>query len=129
MFNSSTDHILLSSAKSVNLNAQTSVNIDANIFVVQSNNIYLGNKELATEPLMYGKKTTDLLRQLISTLTPLVKAIQSIQTENVVQGAPVTFKNLLEPSTNLLIILNSLQTELGDYSGNCTLISKNNFTV
>ena len=104
MFNSSTDHILLSSAKSVNLNAQTSVNIDANIFVVQSNNIYLGNKELATEPLMYGKKTTDLLRQLISTLTPLVKAIQSIQTENVVQGAPVTFKNLLEPSTNLLII-------------------------
>jgi hypothetical protein len=129
MFNSSTDHILLSSAVSINLNAQTSVNIDSNIFVVQSNDIYLGNKELATEPLMYGKKTTDLLRQLIQTLTPLVKSLQSIQTAPVVQGAPVIFKNLLEPSTNLLVILNSLKTELGDYSGNCTLISKNNFTV
>ena len=129
IFNSSTDHILLSSSISINLNAQTSVNIDSNIFVVQSNDIYLGNKELATEPLMYGKKTTDLLRQLIQTLTPLVKSLQSIKTAPVVQGAPVTFKNLLEPSTNLLVILNSLKTELGDYSGNCTLISKNNFTV
>jgi hypothetical protein len=129
MFNSSTDHILLSSAVSINLNAQTSVNIDSNIFVVQSNDIYLGNKELATEPLMYGKKTTDLLRQLITTLTPLVKSLQSIQTAPVVQGAPVTFLNLYEPTLSLLVMLNSLKTELGDYSGNCTLISKNNFTV
>jgi hypothetical protein len=129
VLNSNNDHILLSSAKSVNLNAQTSVNIDTNIFVVQSNRIYLGNAKLATEPLIYGKKTTDLLRQLTQTLIPLVKALQSIQTEPVVQGAPVTFKNLLEPSTNLLVILNSLTKELGVSSENCTLISKNNFTL
>jgi hypothetical protein len=129
VLNSSNDHILLSSAKSVNLNAQTSVNIDTNMFIVQSNRIYLGNAKLATEPLIYGKKTTDLLRQLTQTLIPLVKALQSIQTEPVVQGAPVTFKNLLEPSTNLLVILNSLITELGVSSKNCTLISKNNFTL
>jgi hypothetical protein len=99
------------------------------MFIVQSNKIFLGNAKLATEPLIYGKITTDLLRQLISTLTPLVKAIQSIQTEPVIQGTPVTFKNLLEPSTNLLIILNSLTKELGVSSENCTLISKNNFTI
>jgi hypothetical protein len=129
VLNSNNDHILLSSAKSVNLNAQTSVNIDTNIFVVQSNRIYLGNAKLATEPLIYGKKTTDLLRQLVQTLIPLVKALQFIQTEPVVQGAPVTFKNLYGPTLNLLVILNSLTKELGVSSENCTLISKNNFTL
>lgn len=129
VLNSNNDHILLSSAKSVNLNAQTSVNIDTNIFVIQSNRIYLGNAKLATEPLIYGKKTTDLLRQLVQTLIPLVKALQSIQTEPVVQGVPVTFKNLYGPTLSLLVILNSLKTELGVSSENCTLISKNNFTL
>ena len=129
MLNSTDDHILLSSARSINLNSQTSVNIDTNIFIVKSNKTYLGNKELATEPLMYGKKTTDLLRQLTQTLIPLVKALQSIQTAPVVQGAPVTFKNLYEPTLSLLVILNSLNNELGVSSENCTLISKNNFTI
>jgi hypothetical protein len=129
VFNSTYDHILLSSAKSVNLNAKASVNIDTDKFIVQSNNTYLGNIKLATEPLMLGKKTTDVLRDLVNKLTPLVKALQSIQTAPVVQGAPVTFLNLIEPTTNLLIILNSLNTELGASSANCTLISKNNFTV
>lgn len=129
VFNSTYDHILLSSAKSVNLNAKASVNIDTDKFIVQSNNTYLGNIKLATEPLMLGKKTTDVLRDLVNKLTPLVKALQSIQTAPTVPGAPVVFLNLIEPTTNLLIILNSLSTELGASSANCTLISKNNFTV
>ena len=129
VFNSTYDHILLSSAKSVNLNAKASVNIDTDKFIVQSNNTYLGNIKLATEPLMLGKKTTDVLRDLVNKLTPLVKALQSIQTAPTVPGAPVVFLNLIEPTTNLLIILNSLNTELGASSANCTLISKNNFTV
>jgi hypothetical protein len=129
VFSSTYDHILLSSAKSVNLNAKASVNIDTDKFIVQSNNTYLGNIKLATEPLMLGKKTTDLLRDLVNKLTPLVKALQSIQTAPAVPFAPVVFLNLIEPTTNLLIILNSLNTELGASSKNCTLISKNNFTV
>jgi hypothetical protein len=129
VFNTTYDHILLSSAKSVNLNAKASVNIDTDKFIVQSNNTYLGNIKLATEPLMLGKKTTDVLRDLVNKLTPLVKALQSIQTAPTVPGAPVVFLNLIEPTTNLLIILNSLSTELGGSSANCTLISKNNFTV
>jgi hypothetical protein len=129
IFNSNNDHILLSSAKSINLNSKTSVNIDTDKFIVQSNNTYLGNIKLATEPLMLGKKTTDLLRDLINKLTPLVTALQSIQTAPTVPSSPVVFLNLIEPTTNLLIILNSLKTELGASSENCTLISKNNFTV
>lgn len=129
VFNSSNDHILLSSAKSINLNSKISVNIDTDKFIVQSNNTYLGNIKLATEPLMLGKKTTDVLRDLVNKLTPLVKALQSIQTAPTVPGAPVVFLNLIEPTTNLLIMLNSLNTELGASSENCTLISKNNFTV
>jgi hypothetical protein len=129
VFNSNNDHILLSSAKSINLNAKASVNIDTDKFIVQSNNIYLGNIKLATEPLMLGKKTTDVLRDLVNKLTPLVKTLQAIETFPTVPGQPVVFKNLLEPTTNLLIILNSLNNELGASSENCTLISKNNFTV
>lgn len=129
VFNSSNDHILLSSAKSINLNSKASVNIDTDKFIVQSNNVYLGNVKLATEPLMLGKKTTDLLRDLVNKLTPLVKALQSIQTAPTVPSAPVVFLNLIEPTTNLLIILNSLNNELGASSENCTLISKNNYTV
>jgi hypothetical protein len=129
VFNSNNDYILLSSARSIDLNSKASINITTDKFIVQSNNIYLGNIKLATEPLMLGKKTTDLLRDLINKLTPLVKALQSIETEPVVQDTPVVFKNLLKPTTNLLIILNSLNTELGDSSENCTLISKNNFTI
>jgi hypothetical protein len=129
VFNSSNDNILLSSAKSIDLNSKASVNITADKFIVQSNNTYLGNIKLATEPLMLGKKTTDVLRDLINKLTPLVTALQSIQTAPTVPGAPVVFLNLIEPTTNLLIVLNSLSNELGASSANCTLISKNNFTV
>ena len=78
---------------------------------------------------MLGKKTTDVLRDLVNKLTPLVKALQLIQTAPTIPGTPVVFLNLIEPTTNLLIILNSLNTELGASSANCTLISKNNFTV
>lgn len=129
VFNSTNDHILLSSAKSINFNSQESVNIDTSTFIVQSNKTFLGNVNLATEPLIYGKKTTDLLRELINKFTPLVKAIQSIQTAPTVPGTPVVFLNLIEPTTNLLITLNSLNNELGESSETCTLISKNNFTI
>jgi hypothetical protein len=78
---------------------------------------------------MLGKKTTDVLRDLINKLTPLVTALQSIQTAPTVPSSSVVFLNLIEPTTNLLIVLNSLSNELGASSANCTLISKNNFTV
>ena len=68
VFNSSVDHILLSSNKSINLNGVESVNIDAPTTVIQSTNTYIGSKN-ATEPLLLGNQTINLLNQLISNLS------------------------------------------------------------
>jgi hypothetical protein len=65
VFNANSDSILLSSAKSINLNSQDSVNIDSkNSFIVNSPNILLGDKD-ATEPLLKGDTTIELLSELV----------------------------------------------------------------
>ena len=65
VFNANSDSILLSSAKSINLNSQDSVNIDSkNSFIVNSPNILLGDKD-ATEPLLKGDITIELLSELV----------------------------------------------------------------
>jgi hypothetical protein len=74
VFNSTNDHILLSSNKSVGLNAISSVNIDTPLTVIQSNKILLGNKD-ATEPLLYGNITQDLLQQLITSIKIFTNAV------------------------------------------------------
>jgi hypothetical protein len=129
VFNSTNDQILLNSVKSINLNSKESVNIDTNIFVIQSNKTYLGNATLANEPLIYGKKTTDLLRDLIDNLTKLAYTLKDLTTENVVPNQPVTFKNLCESSSTLITALDTLSNQLGTSSNDCTLISKTNFTA
>ena len=67
VFNSSLDHILLSSNKSINLNAQESINIDADTTVIESGKVYLGSKD-ANQPLLLGNETVSILNQLISNL-------------------------------------------------------------
>lgn len=68
VFNAKEDSILLSSAKSINLNSQYSVNVDSEYsFVVNSPNILLGDKE-ATEPLLKGDITIELLSELVGEL-------------------------------------------------------------
>tara|TARA_R110000796_G_scaffold116361_2_gene228856 strand:- start:329 stop:1504 length:1176 start_codon:yes stop_codon:yes gene_type:complete len=65
VFNANSDSVLISSAKSINLNSQDSVNIDSqNVFVVNSPNILLGDKD-ATEPLLKGDITIELLSELV----------------------------------------------------------------
>jgi hypothetical protein len=73
LFNSSTDHILLSSAKSISLSSNSSVNIDTSQVIMQTENIYLGSKN-ASEPLVKGDITADLLKEIISILKELIKA-------------------------------------------------------
>ena len=67
LINSQTDHVMLSSGLSINLNAAQSVNIDTDNVVVQSNKMYLGSKE-ANEPLLLGNATVDVLNSLIDVL-------------------------------------------------------------
>jgi hypothetical protein len=71
VFNSSTDHILLSSNKSVNLNAVEGVNIDTTITTIQSKQVKIGSKN-ATEPLLLGNKTINTLNNLIDNLNSFV---------------------------------------------------------
>jgi|TARA_R110000824_G_scaffold2627_4_gene12168 hypothetical protein len=117
MFNASEDHLLLSSAKSIGLSSAGTVNIDTPTFTVQTDKIYLGSKN-ATEPLMLGNSTVDLLRQLIEGIQGLVQ-ILSIQV-GTPPGTP------LEPTSttakNLLPTLSQLANNLD------TLTSKDNFT-
>lgn len=68
VLNANTDSVLISSAKSINLNSQDSINIDSkNTFVVNSPNILLGDKE-ATEPILKGDTTIELLSELVEEL-------------------------------------------------------------
>ena len=72
LFNSTNDHLLLSSAKSINLNAVDSINIDTTgPIVLESSQVLLGSSE-ATESALLGDSTVELLQNLISDLVSLL---------------------------------------------------------
>ena len=107
VLNSYEDHILLTSKKSVGLNAVESVNIDSPKTIIQSSQVYLGGKE-ATEPVLLGDKTYDILKVLINDLSSLA---QSLSTQvGVPPGA------LLEPTAtiakSILSNTTALKTEI-----------------
>jgi len=77
VFNTTEDHILLSSKKSINLNAISSVNIDAPNTIIQSNNVYLGSKN-ATESVLLGDTTVYLLKTLIKNLNSFVTVCSTL---------------------------------------------------
>jgi hypothetical protein len=118
VFNSTTDHILLSSNKSINLNAVDGVNIDTPIVTVQAGNIYLGSKN-ATEPLLLGDQTVNLLNQLISNLSSFATICTTLVATP--PGAPIAPLNVA--ATQLVGSLNALQANLNSVK------SKYNYTV
>jgi hypothetical protein len=78
VFNSTEDHILLSSKKTVNINAINGFNVDAPQSIIKSNQILLGGPN-ATEPLLKGDTTVALLSELTTQLAALATALQSLQ--------------------------------------------------
>lgn len=129
VFNAYSDHILLSSAKSINLNSLESVNIDTKKFITQADQIFLGKEDLATEPLLLGDTTAQLLRDLTSSVKELATVLQFLQSAPVAPFTPATFPTLLIPATKALGILGALNTQLGTSPDSCTITSKRNFTV
>jgi hypothetical protein len=129
VFNTYNDHILLSSAKSINLNSQETVNIDTKKFITQADKIFLGKEELANEPLLLGDTTVQVLRDLTSALKQIAQTLQKLTSQPAIPNTPVTFPQLLIPMTSILTTLNSLEKQLGSSSENCTLTSKRNFTL
>jgi len=107
VFNSTSDHILLSSKQSVNLNAVTSVNIDAPDTIIQSNNVYLGSKD-ATQPVLLGNTTVQLLNQLITNLNSFMTICSTVV--STAPGTPLGPLNMA--ASQMMTTLNQLQTNL-----------------
>jgi hypothetical protein len=123
VFNAYSDHILFSSANSINLNSQKSVNIDTKKFIVQADNIYLGIESLATEPLLLGNTTVDLLKNLISALSQLADTLKTAQTSPTVPSTPASLTSINLAAVFLSTKLETLNKQLD------TLTSKRNFTL
>jgi len=118
LFNSTSDHILLSSAKSISLSSLNSVNIDSSDLIVQSNKMYLGSKN-ATEPLLLGNQTVELLNQLITNLDQFMKVCSKLVGTEV--GVPLVPLNAA--AEGMSNVLDKLKGNLEN------LKSKDNFTI
>ena len=106
-FNTTQDHILLSSKKSINLNAISSVNIDAPDTIIQSNNVYLGSKD-ATESVLKGDTTVKLLKTLVQNLQSFTQICSTLV--GVPAGTPLAPLNAV--ASQLTTTLSQLNTNL-----------------
>ena len=118
VFNSTTDHILFSSKKSINLNAVEGVNIDTPTVTFSSDKMFLGSKN-ATEPLLLGNQTVNLLDQLIVNLQSFMTICSTLVSTP--PGTPLGPLNIV--AGQMSTILNGLQQNLN------SIKSKNNFTI
>jgi hypothetical protein len=114
VFNTTEDHLLLSSIKSINLNAVESINFDTTgPTVLQSGEVYLGSKN-ATEPVLLGQSTINLLQTLLQELATLTN-ILSLQV-GVPPGVPLAPTNTQAALTNITIT--NLLTQLNGLMSN-----------
>ena len=107
IFNTTQDHILLSSKKSINLNAISSVNIDAPDTIIQSTNVYLGSKN-ATESVLLGDTTVSLLKTLVQNLQSFTQICSTLV--GVPAGTPLAPLNAV--ASQLTTTLSQLSTNL-----------------
>jgi len=109
VFNSTIDHILFSSKKSINLNAVEGINIDTNEnTVISSNQIFLGSRD-ANESVLLGNSTVSLLRTLLIQLADLTNALST--QVGVPPGAPLAPTNITAGLTTATInnVINQLE--------------------
>jgi len=101
IFNSKTDHILLSSKKSINLNAVDSINFDtAGNVIIQSGKLFLGSKD-ATEPVLLGDTTIKLITELVNNLNEFMKVCKDVV--STAQGTPLGTLNNAATSMNVFL--------------------------
>lgn len=103
ILNSTEDHILLSSKKSVNLNGVEGVNIDSPTTTIQSDTVLLGGKD-ATESVLKGDTTIDILSELVTELTKLTQALVTVTP----QGGPA----VAPAAQSLVPTLQAINTKL-----------------
>jgi hypothetical protein len=106
VLNTTEDHLMLSSAQSISLSSTKTVNIDASEMTIQTEKIYLGSKS-ATEPLLLGDTTAELLKEMIAILKDLVTASQTASNSggpipSLNQKAPGLLKRILALNPDLI---------------------------
>lgn len=121
LFNSKSDHILLSSKKSIHLNAIDSINFNtAGDVIIQSGKLYLGSKN-ATEPVLLGNITVQLLTDLLNNLNQfMVICSEAVSTA---PGTPLGTINAAATGMNVFLE-DILQNQKLEYAK-----SNNNFTI
>jgi hypothetical protein len=107
VINAKTDSVLLSAQKSVGISTKGSANIDANSFYISSNDIKLGSKN-ATEPVLKGDTTIELLKQLTKAIKDLATILEV--EKNWPGGNLQTGYNAV--AGNVLIVLGDIATQL-----------------
>jgi len=75
VINAKTDSILLSAQTSIGMSTNGSVNIDASSHYISSNDIKLGSKN-ATQPVLLGNDTIEVLKQLTGAIKDLASILQ-----------------------------------------------------
>jgi hypothetical protein len=107
VFNSTQDHILLSSNQTIGFNAISGFNFDTKSnFVVNASTIKLGGKN-ATEPILKGDTTVQILTDLIDELYKLTIALQSVTP----QGGPLVLPAANQLAPKLLQIKTQLNNQ------------------
>jgi len=115
VFNTTEDHLLLSSKKSINLNAVESINFDTTQPIVLSTypvsdggGVFLGDKN-ANESVLLGDSTIEVLKTLLKELQTLTN-ILSTQV-GVPPGTPLAPTNTQAALTNITVtnLLNQLE--------------------
>jgi hypothetical protein len=109
LFNSTQDHIMLSSKKSINLNSIEGINIDTTgPIILEGSEVALGSRD-ATESVLLGDSTVDLLQNLIGDLVSLL-SIMSTQIGNngiLLEPTATTSRNI---SNNLVTYQSQLDS-------------------
>ena len=119
LFNSQTSDILFNSQKSISLNSIEGVNIDTKgDIITNSKQLFLGSKN-ATEPLLLGNKTEELLKSLINNLSSFMNICSTLVSTPV--GTPLAPLNLVAGEMNN--ILQKLKIDLNKIK------SKDNYTI
>ncbi len=100
LFNSKSDNILLSSFDTINLNSLNSVNIDTPKTVIQSKEIYLGDK-YATEPVILGDTFLADIKALCQKLSSLCSSLTT----------PMSIYPPVSPNASLPLKASSLSSQ------------------
>jgi hypothetical protein len=114
VFNTTEDHLLLSSVKSISLSSLSSVNLDASEVIMQTSKIYLGSKN-ANEQLVLGNTAVAQLEEIVDILKTLLNACKLAANS----GGPVA--SLKGVADTLTVRLNSINLK--------AMLSNSNYTV